>query len=115
MGAALRIGPWLAPLMVLDCTLSDVSVSDEKWQCAGGSCEVTFNLENLNHNQIDAHVAIRAHRRYSVEGSEAWRNEIISEVTEVMSLQPTEKRRIKRKLKVPTRPDNVVVSAWIST
>lgn len=115
MDAALRVGPWLVPLMLFGCTLSDVGVSNEKWQCVGRICDISFNLENRAHNQIDAHVAIRAHRRYSVEGSEAWRNEVISEVTEVVSLQPSEKRRIERKLKVLTRPDNVVVSAWIST
>ena len=101
--------------MLFGCALSDVGVSDEKWQCAGGSCDVAFSLENRTRDQIDAHVAIRAHRRYSVDGSEAWRNEVIFEVTEIVTLRPAERRRIERKIEVHTRPDNIVVSAWNPT
>ena len=86
-------------------------MSGEKWLWDAGACDVSFDLENLTHNQINVHVAIRAHRKYLV-GRTAWRSEVVSESTEVVSLQPSEKRRIERNLKVPIEPDLVLVSAW---
>ena len=91
---------------------SGLDVSDTRWSCEENKCVVEFFIENASHNQLLADYAIRAHRRSSVDGSDAVSNEIVGEIHETLILNPGERRKLSQQITTRRRPDNVVVSVW---
>jgi len=115
---------WISKLVLLvtlmsqlltSCSNDGLLVTDTSWNChrkkSNPVCDVKFTLENTNHFSIAATVAILAHRRGSVMGSDAITNRLIGQQILKFDINAGEIKEMQVELKVRGNPTQIVVTA----
>ena len=89
----------------------DIRVSTIEWACDNGQCDVTFDIENNKHQDIERNITIRAIReKYLGKGGIV--SVTVGESKSSVLLEPKEKRNIKEIIKYIDKPSKVFVNVW---
>ena len=90
---------------------TDIRVSEIKWVCDNGQCDVTFEIENKTYQDIERNISIRAVKeKYLGKGGIV--SDTVGEAKFTIALDQREKRIIKEKIKYIDRPIKIFVNVW---
>jgi len=90
--------------ILMGCSNNPLAVTDTKWDCHRAEpmpiCKIAFILENSSHFPIAANVLIRAHHRSGNRNFGTISNQVVGEKTISLTVQPNEKKRYKKNLRL---------------